>query len=58
MKELQKKLQVELDRSRALCSTNDNYYYAYSYGIEFALTLSTRVSYLQPMKDLQEKIQV
>jgi hypothetical protein len=39
MKELQEKLQAELDKSRALCSTNDNYYYAYSYGIEFALNL-------------------
>lgn len=37
MQELQQKLQTELDRARALCSTNNSYYSAYSYGVEFAL---------------------
>lgn len=39
MKELQEKLQEELDRARASCNTDNTFDNAYSYGIEFAINL-------------------
>lgn len=39
LKQLESDLQKELDKARALSSTNDNFNYAYSYGIEYALNL-------------------